>query len=206
MERIRRIARADRTRMSWANGLGVTEEIACGPAGSGGRPTWRLSVAELRVSAPFSALAGIDRVFTIIGESGVRLDFSGAARDIEPLTPHAFPGEDAPGCTLTAPTEAFNVMAERGSVRAAVTPVEVAGATAINGTADTLLAVFVARGSGTLDGAPADTGDCLLIEPTAGSRVNPSGSHVNSAPSHTFRGTARLMVAELGPAAHEPGD
>jgi len=185
---IRRIARADRTRMPWANGRGVTEEIARA-AGPGGRPSWRLSVAELRNSGPFSPLAGIDRVFTVIGDSGVRLDLGGAARDIEPLTPCVFPGEEAPGCTLTAPTEAFNVMVERGSVRATVTPVDVTGATEIAGTADALLAVFVVRGSGTLAEVAAEPGDCLLLEPPA----RPA------APQHgtPFHGTARLLVVEL---------
>jgi hypothetical protein len=180
---IRRIARADRIRMPWANGLGVTEEIA--RSGPDGRPSWRLSVAELRNSGPFSPLAGIDRVFTVIGDSGVRLDLGGAARDIEPLTPCAFPGEEAPGCTLTAPTEAFNVMVERGSVRATVTPVDAVGTAAISGSADALLAVFVVRGSGALDEAPAEPGDCLLLDPAP----------------RLFRGTARLLVVELGPAA-----
>ena len=55
--------------------------------------------------------------------------------------------------------------------------------------ADALLAVFVVCGSGTLDGAPAEPGDCLLLEPEP----------------RIFRGTASLLVAELGSATYEPG-
>ncbi len=169
-EGIRRITPADRIRMPWANGLGFTEEIARGRAGSQGRPSWRLSVAELRSDSDFSALPG---------ESGVTLDFAGIAHDVAPLEPLAFPGERAPGCRITSATEAFNVMVERESVTAAVTETDVAETTTLPDST----AVFIACGSGVLDGISAEQGDCFLTTPAP----------------RTFHGTARLLLVELTP-------
>ena len=118
-------------------------------------------------------------MFTIVGESGVTLDFAGIARDVAPLEPLAFPGEHAPGCRITSATEAFNVMVDRESVTAAVAEVEVVESATLPNSA----AVFIARGSGVLDGISAEQGDCLLTTPAP----------------RTFHGTARLLLVELTP-------
>lgn len=48
-------------RTLWANGRGTTRELARDPRGA-----WRLSVADLRDAAPFSALPGTDRLFIVL--------------------------------------------------------------------------------------------------------------------------------------------
>jgi environmental stress-induced protein Ves len=60
--------------MPWRNGAGVTQEIACRPA-SGSDFVWRLSLAKVTTSGPFSNYSGYRRSVTLIDGAGFRLDF-----------------------------------------------------------------------------------------------------------------------------------
>jgi environmental stress-induced protein Ves len=105
--------------MPWKNGGGVTREIACLPPGSGVQDFhWRLSIAEIAASGPFSAFAGVDRVITLLEGEGVHLhaaDGSVNHRLNLPLQPFAFSGDQALGCELLGdgPCQDFNVMVRR---------------------------------------------------------------------------------------------
>ena len=58
----------------WKNGGGTTQEIACWPPGAGLESfSWRISIARIARSGPFSAFPGIDRVITLLDGAGVRL-------------------------------------------------------------------------------------------------------------------------------------
>ena len=104
--------------MPWKNGGGVTREIACLPAGSSVQDFhWRLSIAEIAASGPFSAFAGIDRVITLLEGDGVRLHSASAGIDHllnVPLVPFAFSGDVALDCDLLGSAcQDFNVMVRR---------------------------------------------------------------------------------------------
>lgn len=108
--------------MPWKNGGGTTREITCQPAGAGLDDFhWRLSIAEIAASGPFSAFAGIDRVITLLEGDGVRLYTQEvpAPQAIDhalqrPLEPFAFAGDTALQCTLLGGTcQDFNVMVRR---------------------------------------------------------------------------------------------
>lgn len=60
----------------WKNGGGVTHEAIRVPAGEGAF-RWRVSVAEIRASGPFSDFAGYDRFMVLLRGAGVRLTFDG---------------------------------------------------------------------------------------------------------------------------------
>lgn len=119
---------------AWKNGGGVTREIACWPQGAGMNDfLWRLSIATVAVSGPFSAFPGIDRVITLLDGPGVRLTSDDGAIDHRldrPLAPFAFPGEasihgavlgEASGDSLSGDASSdFNVMTRRAAVRAQV--------------------------------------------------------------------------------------
>jgi hypothetical protein len=61
-------------RVPWKNGLGSTLEIATDAAEPGGSWTWRLSLADVPIRAPFSAFPGIDRHLAVLDGAGMTLE------------------------------------------------------------------------------------------------------------------------------------
>ena len=106
----------------WRNGGGVTRELAVSPAQ--GDWHWRMSVAEVEASGPFSRFDGIDRWFAVLEGAGVMLDVQGEAnREVHRLTqasaPLYFDGGATTDCTLLdGQTQDFNLMVRRGSTPA----------------------------------------------------------------------------------------
>jgi environmental stress-induced protein Ves len=99
----------------WRNGAGRTRELVDVP----GR--WRLSVAEVRADAPFSAYPGLDRVFLPMVD--VVLVVDGIRRSVPRGTPTVFPGEASVTLELVADGgSAVNLMTVRerctGTLRA----------------------------------------------------------------------------------------
>ena len=62
--------------MPWRNGAGVSLEIAREPA-AGSEFLWRLSLATVATSAPFSNFAGYRRSVTLVDGEGFRLGIGG---------------------------------------------------------------------------------------------------------------------------------
>jgi environmental stress-induced protein Ves len=97
--RLRR--RSDYLSMPWRNGAGVTLEIAR-DAPSEVEFQWRLSMATLSATGPFSMYPGYRRSVTLVGGDGFRLDIEhqgSAVLDAVGATSF-FPGEVATACTL----------------------------------------------------------------------------------------------------------
>jgi environmental stress-induced protein Ves len=59
----------------WKNGGGVTHEVLRAPPGDPFR--WRLSVADIASSGPFSDFSGYHRTLVLLRGAGVRLNFDG---------------------------------------------------------------------------------------------------------------------------------
>lgn len=149
--RLRHLAAASYRTVTWRNGGGVTSEIAVEPEGAGvaDRFLWRLSLARIDRSGPFSAFDGYDRTIALVAGRGMVLDFGtrGSARIDKPMTPLAFSGEWAPGCTLIGgPTEDFNVMTDRARIRHRVERLESSPTPAPVAAAPTL-AIFAVNGA-----------------------------------------------------------
>lgn len=116
--RWRLIGPARHRRVPWRNGQGVTTEIAVDPpqAGAGERFRWRLSLAEVGQSGPFSDFAGYDRVITLIEGNGMVLRFDAAPeqRIEQCFEPFGFDGGWRTDCELIdGPIRDFNVMVDR---------------------------------------------------------------------------------------------
>jgi len=107
-------------RTAWKNGRGMTDDIA---ADERPAPRWRLSLATIERTAPFSDFPGYDRTFVVAGGAGVVLRPQGGtpvALD-RPGALYAFPGERPVVCVpRKGVTHAFNVFALRDSVAADV--------------------------------------------------------------------------------------
>ena len=109
----------------WKNGGGVTREIVCMPPGTDCAPfDWRVSIAHIARSGPFSEFVGIDRVITLLEGPGVHLRSPDGAIDHRldtPLRPFAFAGEALVHADLLgADCHDFNVMTRRDVCRARV--------------------------------------------------------------------------------------
>jgi len=92
----------DYRRMPWKNGGGHTTEIVVHPPGSGFDAfVWRLSIAEVKQSGPFSAFPGVDRTLVLLDGNGMRLSGDGSSLDVHAaFEPVAFNGDHAIDCPV----------------------------------------------------------------------------------------------------------
>jgi environmental stress-induced protein Ves len=105
----------DYRRMPWKNGQGSTTELIAAPAGDGSF-NWRLSIADVGQSGPFSDFSGYDRFITLIDGNGMVLTFNGSMerRIDEAYTPLPFDGGWQTDCRLIdGPIRDFNLMVSR---------------------------------------------------------------------------------------------
>ncbi len=139
---IRHLTDADFRTMPWANGKGVTIELARadGPKGM----LWRLSRASVVENGPFSIFPEIERNLTVLTGPGFDLTGDGIALHARAFAPVAFPG-DVPviATRVTAPSDDFNVMTARHLPRPQVQVI--ATAQTLTPPANTLLAVYAAK-------------------------------------------------------------
>ena len=99
----------------WKNGAGVTHEIIRVPA-DGAAFRWRLSVAQIDKSGPFSDFAGYDRTMVLLRGAGLRLTFDGVStavlRQVGDMT--KFDGALKTDCQLlSGPCTDLNLMVAR---------------------------------------------------------------------------------------------
>ena len=102
----------------WKNGGGTTRELVAWPNAADW--VWRLSVAEVASSGPFSIFEGVQRWFAVLAGAGVRLHLQapGGAQTHD-LTvrsaPLCFDGAVPVQCDLlVGPTQDFNLMLRQG--------------------------------------------------------------------------------------------
>lgn len=112
--------------MPWKNGFGTTTEIAIDPpdADVGGRFRWRLSIAAVERSGPFSAFPGYDRTIMVIEGHGMNLVVGDrpAQRLDRLFEPFGFSGDAQAECRLLdGPVRDFNLMVERSWLRSHMT-------------------------------------------------------------------------------------
>ncbi len=123
---MRHLGPEDFRRMPWANGKGVTVELARadGPQGM----LWRLSRASVVEDGAFSIFPAVERNLTVLTGPGFDLAGAGIALQARPFVPVAFPGDVAVAAVgVTAPSDDFNVMTARSLPRPAVQVVRQAG-------------------------------------------------------------------------------
>ena len=136
----------------WANGLGVTREIAADRRGtpSDAPFRWRLSIAALSPpGGPFSVIPGVDRVLTLLsGQASLAV---GAGQALEPLgigVPFGpFPADVETDSSVPVEGSDLNVMWDRSSTNAAVSIVDggtASSSVSLNAETDTLFMVALA--------------------------------------------------------------
>ena len=176
------IRRSDRRRIPWKNGAGATEVIA---TGDGDPPAWRVSVADIGPGrTAFSSFPGVNRVFTVIGDHGVALEWDCRTVDLDPLSPFAFDGQLGPDCVAAGPTNAFNVMVDAATTAADVVPHHLSRSRVLTDP-DAETVIYVHRGSLALGDHVAVAGDCLFVARDSVEAI----------------GTATILVAVIKPQA-----
>ena len=101
-------------RQAWKNGGGSTTELA--REGSGERWLWRLSIAEVERSGPFSDFTGYERTILLLEGAGMELEVGGtvAVTLSERYRPFTFDGGAATTCTLLdGAVRDFNLIVDR---------------------------------------------------------------------------------------------
>ncbi|MBT6203226.1 MAG: HutD family protein [Alphaproteobacteria bacterium] len=162
----------DHTLLPWKNGQDVTREIAVARDGSGF--LWRLSIASVDRTGPFSDFSGYDRVIMLLEGDGMILDFGGHGRAVmsQPFVPQHFDGGWTTHATLLGgPLTDFNVITAQGSTVAEVHVLK-AAAEGTNLSQTTSATFFhVLAGSWDMTGYSLDgtlnEGDCLQVDEEA---------------------------------------
>jgi environmental stress-induced protein Ves len=142
----------------WKNGAGSSTEIAVSPPGAGyDQFDWRISLATIAHSGPFSAFPGVDRSLALVDGDGVLLDFGAERVVLSPSEPLIeFPGEAAVHATIHAGTTTdFNVMTRRGRCRHRLERTLVRGREVLKRRAGTTL-LFLADGESVTLSSPRE--------------------------------------------------
>lgn len=107
---------ADYERQPWRNGGGTTTELAIQRAPGDDRWLWRVSIAEVARSGPFSDFGGHDRTIVLLDGDGMELAFEGHGthRIDHPHQPFAFDGAWKADCRLLGgPVRDLNLIVDR---------------------------------------------------------------------------------------------
>jgi environmental stress-induced protein Ves len=107
----------ERVAVPWKNGGGVTRTVAVHPPGSDLETfDWRVSIAEVRSSGPFSVFSGVERHMAVLS-GRLSLSIDGGAPHIltADSAPLSFAGDvPAHGVPLAGAVTDLNVMTRRG--------------------------------------------------------------------------------------------
>lgn len=186
---MRKLGPADYRVMPWKNGGGSTTELLIHPPGATLEEgfQWRLSMADVTASGPFSNFPGVDRTLMLLAGYGMDLDHGdhGHQRLEGPFRPVTFSGDwPTSGTLLDGPCRDFNVMSARGVVRHALDvlsldePIDLPEAD--------LVLVFCLRGQAEVQGTPLAEGELLVLEGGARAKAfAPGGAEVAVVTLHT---------------------
>ncbi|MBW8908282.1 MAG: HutD family protein [Mesorhizobium sp.] len=181
--------------MPWKNGGGTTTEIAVSPEAAGLDDfDWRISIARVETSGPFSSFAGIDRTLAVLEGEGIVLDIAGQPpeRLTSASAPLAFPGDVPTSAALIGgPITDLNVMTRRGHISHTVERLPLSGEIRIAPTAGTTLLLPLGSAVKLLTDAESS------LEPLDTLIVGPHGPHLRLQPD----GQGLLFVIQLHRAA-----
>ena len=153
----------------WKNGGGSTTEIAIAPSGALlDNFDWRVSLATISQSGPFSLFPGIDRTLALVSGNGVTLEMEGARRFVlcarDPLI--EFSGEATINAIVgDGVTTDFNVMTRRARCRHQFERRDISGNSVLVRRSGTTL-LFLADGERlSANGATLGRFDALILGP-----------------------------------------
>jgi uncharacterized protein len=163
---MRIIRNSDCRAMPWRNGGGTTTEVICDPPG--GDPfNWRVSVADVTASGPFSRFADYDRHIAVIEGRGMILQFAdGRTEMLDPMKPFSFRGDDETAGNLQhGPVRDLNLIVRRGYGYGTLTFRAISDHQVDANAQEGQLLIYVVQGSFTADASQLAAGDAVHLEP-----------------------------------------
>lgn len=191
---MRVIRAAECKKMPWKNGGGETTEIAVSPEGALVENfDWRLSMATVASSGPFSLFAGIDRTLAVLDGDGFSLtvDGMGTTALTAGSAPLPFPGDAPAGADLIGGTVTdLNIMTRRGRIAHTMQRVELDGTLELSVSTSGLL-VF------------CHAGTCRIVADSESTMLEPHDTAYFAGSPRSLRietqASARLFLIELTP-------
>jgi hypothetical protein len=156
---------ADLTVEPWRNGAGVTRTVASGAG-------WRVSIADVAGSGPFSSFPGLDRVIMLCEGPAMAVVVNGQRHDLTRYEPFAFAGEANTSGHVEAPARDLNVMTARGQCRAEVSVVRADEIVLPPAATNVVVALL---GTTRVDETMLATLDTVVLEPGASATFDGDG-------------------------------
>ena len=149
----------DYRQQRWKNGGGITHEIAADAEND--PPAWRISIATIEASGPFSDFRGFDRTIVALDE-GVSLTVDGVDVELRPHEPFDFRGESAVSARVSSPARDLNAMTMRALYAHDVEILTSSRRYLIDD--DELVFVYVLRGSAIVNGTPCEQNETIYLD------------------------------------------
>jgi environmental stress-induced protein Ves len=149
IERFQYLPRRGYTPMPWRNGAGTTLEIAREPAHAAAFE-WRLSLASVAVSGPFSSYPGYHRAVALIEGRGFRLDVKDELVRVlaAPGDYALFPGAAETACGLIdGPCTDLSLMVREPGCINMISHLQIGAEQSLPAYANTIQALFIVQGS-----------------------------------------------------------
>ena len=189
------IRKSSFTAAPWKNGGGITHEAIRVPA-SGDSFRWRVSVAHIDTSGPFSDFAAYNRKMVLLRGAGLALRFAGGEgkvlRRIGELA--EFDGATSTYCELLdGPCVDLNLMVSK-SVRAEVRVDRVAEAIAVQESPSASTLIFSIEDPLLL---MSDAGEAQRIEPWDLALLSHGGARISKTPSGDLSAPSAVFFATI---------
>ena len=165
------IRAADYIEQRWKNDGGVTHEIA---ADAESPPAWRISVATIEQSGPFSDFRGYDRTIVAL-EGRVTLTVNGETIPLVELEPIAFAGEAQVACAIEGHlARDFNVMTLRSEFSHDIEIVQAKTRFVVDD--DEMVFAYAMAGEATIADGHVKAGETAYLDGLESFDVNPSAN------------------------------
>ncbi|MHA7304455.1 HutD/Ves family protein [Arthrobacter sp. TMN-49] len=186
--------------MPWANGGGVSRQLAAAPATDGG-VDWRISIAEVAKAGPFSAMPGMDRIITVIDGELIALSVDGAEQALEKFRPFRFSGDSDTSATLpTGALTDLNLITRRGAFKGYAAIIELSKKRPHPVFADQFAVLL--QGSATVSPASTDDAGASSAAPvTSAEALGKFDTVVGSKDAPEISGRGFIAVLSIDPAA-----
>jgi environmental stress-induced protein Ves len=178
MPRLALVTMGEQRRMPWRNGGGTTAEVLSEQGPDGGL-LWRLSIAEVAASGPFSDFAGYERHILLLAGDGFVLRFAGgpACRLDRPLEPFTFDGGRPVDCELLGgPVRDLNLMVARGAAEGSLRVLRIPAGRRVELPLTGTVLLYLVEGNLQGGGVPLTPGDTLHAEGPGGEVLDVSAA------------------------------
>jgi environmental stress-induced protein Ves len=195
-ERIKVIRRSSFTALPWKNGGGITHEAIRVPP-TGVAFLWRVSVAQIDSSGPFSDFAGYDRNMVLLRGRGIALEFGGGKPCVLRSVGDSveFDGGVPTRCELLdGPRTDFNLMVSK-SLRTAARIERVSEPTLVAATRGETTLIFGIQDPLSLDSA----GESTRLEPWDLAILKDCSAHLSNMAPGGDSAPSAVFIATISP-------